>query len=172
MAWKPAANAPLGLPNVQPAVPDPVPPPGIMVGLIAPFIEDTQGPGQLIYLPGVAGLVAGDAVAYDLTPGAQAIVRLQTPGVSNSGRPVAIAISAPQAGQYAWFQVGGVAVVNAIAGTGIGPAMGSATAGQVGSAAVAGSQILGARILSAVGTPAAGKSYMMIDHCNMQGQIT
>lgn len=172
MAWKPAANAPLGLPNVLPVNPDPAPPSGIMIGLIAPFVEDTQGPGQLIYLPGVAGLVAGDLVAYDLTPGAQAVVRAVTPAVSNSGRPVAVAISAPQAGQYAWFQISGVAIVNAIAGTAVGPAMGSATAGSVGSAAVAGSQILGSRILSAVGTPSAGKSYMMIDHCNMQGQIT
>lgn len=170
MAWKPAANAALGLPNVQPAVPDAVP--LTLIGTVAPFVEDTQGAANLIYLPGVAGLLQGDMVVYDMTPGAQAVTRVATPGHSNTGRMIAIAINPVGAGQYGWFQLSGVAIVSAVAGVAIGIPYACATAGAVSSAVLAGSQVLGARVLSAVGTPIAGKAYMQLYDSNIQGQIT
>jgi len=169
MAWKTGTNAPLGLPAAT-AITNVGDPPKIAVGTIAQFVEDTQGPGDLIYLPGVASLLAGDIVSYDLLPGAQATTRYQN--VANTGRPVAVAVGAPQAGQYGWFQISGLAVVNALAGAVAGAVMGSATAGSVASAALAGGQVLNARFSSAVGTPSAGKAYVMLNRPFIQGQIT
>jgi hypothetical protein len=170
MAWKTGLNAPLGLPNaIQPITPDIAA--LVPVGTVAAFVEDTQGPGNLIYLPGVAGLLAGDAIIYDLLPGGAAVFRLANT-VANSGRPVAIALSAVGVGQYGWFQLSGVAVVNAIAGVAVGVVFVSATAGSLGSAVIAGSQILNARFSSGIGAPAAGKAYMTLYNPFIQGQIT
>lgn len=170
MAWKPDRNAPLGLPAAVPTTPDATA--AIAVGTIAMFIEDTQGEAELIYLPGVAALTAGDVVVYDLTPGAQAVTRIVKDTFANSGRPVAVALAPVLAGQFGWFQIGGVALVNTVAATAAGVAMNTATTGQLGNTADAGDQILNARILTAVGTPSAGKSYVQINRPFVQGQIT
>jgi hypothetical protein len=170
MAWKTGPNSPLGIPYGAPATADTVA--VVPVGTIATFFEDTQGPAECIYLPGVAATVAGDLVEYDLTPGAQATIRHSNATASNSGRPVAVALAATVAGQYGWYQIGGVAVVNATAGTVVGPCMATATAGSVNNAADAGDQILNARITTAVGTPSAGKAYVTLNRPFVQGQIT
>lgn len=171
MAWKTGLNAGLGLPNaIQPVVPDPTP--YVPVGTVASFWEDTLGPANLIYLPGIANVAAGDVVAYDLFPGNATVSRLVTPGNANNGRSVAVALSPVVTAQYGWFQITGVAIVNAIGGVVAGPAMGSGTAGSLGSAAVAGGQILGARFSSGVGTPATGKAYLTLNNPFIQGQIT
>jgi hypothetical protein len=81
-------------------------------------------------------------------------------------------LNAVGAGQYGWYQIGGLAIVSAVAGTVAGVCMATATAGSVGNTADAGDQILGARISSAVGTPAANKSYATINRPYVQGQIT
>lgn len=170
MAWKPDKNAPLGMPAVAPTTVDPAA--VVPVGTVQSFIEDTQGSCELIYLPGVANLVAGDVVVYDLTPGAQAITRIVKDTFANSGRAVAVAITPVLAGQFGWFQISGVAIVNTVAGTVAGVAMNTATTGQLGNTADAGDQILNARILTAVGTPAATKSYVQLNRPFVQGQIT
>jgi hypothetical protein len=171
MAWKTGLNAPLGLPNaIQPITPDPAP--VVPVGTVAGFVEDTLGPANLIYLPGIANVAAGDVVAYDLYPGSATVTRIVSPGNANNGRSVAVALAPVGTGQYGWFQLSGVAIVNAIAGVVAGVAFLSATAGSLGSAVIAGSQILGARMSSPVGTPAAGKAYMTLYNPFIQGQIT
>jgi hypothetical protein len=170
MAWKPGPNAPLGVANGVPVTPDLTA--LVPVGTIREFYEDTQGPGELIYLPGVAATVAGDLVEYDLTPGAQATVRHSNATASNSGRPVAVALAAVTAGLYGWYQISGVAIINATAASAAGAMFATATAGSVNSAADAGDQILNARLSTAVGTPAAGKAYATITRPFVQGQIT
>lgn len=170
MAWKTGPNTQLGLAQANPATPDSALA-GTPIGTIATFYDDAQGPAEFIYLPGVAGLVAGDVVSYDLTPGAQAITR-HSSAAPNTGRPVAVAIGAPQAGQYGWFQISGVASVNVTAGSAVGNAYGTATAGSLNSAAVNGDQIIGARLTTAVGTPAAGKAYLTLNRPSVQTQIT
>lgn len=170
MAWKPDKNAPLGTPNGIPVSPDITA--LFPVGTITQFVEDTQGPAELIYLPGVASLVAGDIVDYNLTPGSQAVVRHSNATASNKGSSVAIALAPVLAGQYGWFQISGVALANTVAGTVAGAAMGTATAGSLGNTADAGDQILNAAVLTAVGTPSAGKSYVQINRPFVQGQIT
>lgn len=144
----------------------------VPVGTIIRAYDDTQGEGEFIYLPGAANVAAGDAVLYDLTPGAQATTRHSNATGSNSGRPVAFAVQATPAGSFGWYQIGGVAIVSTIAGTVAGVMMGNATTGSVSNTADAGDQILGARISTAVGTPVANKSYATINRPYVQGQIT
>lgn len=168
--WKPGPNAPLGVANGIPTAADTTP--AVPVGTVREFFEDTQGPCELIYLPGAANVAAGDVVVYDLTPGAQSITRHVKDTFANTGRPVAVALAATVAGQYGWFQIGGVALVNTVAGTVAGVAMGTATTGNLGNTADAGDQILNARILTARGTPAANQSYVQINRPCTQSQIT
>lgn len=168
MAWKSNANSPLGYP-----VPGAVYTTAIVpVGTIAKFYDDTQGEGEFIFLPGVNGTVAGTVVEYDLAPGTQTTGRHTNATASNSGYPLAIATAATVAATYGWYQIGGVAIVNTIGGTGAGVAMGTATAGFLGNTADAGDQILNARIVTAVGTPAANQSYITISRPCVQSQIT
>lgn len=171
MAWKPASNEALGLPAVQTvaAFMDTVA--KVPVGTVASFTEDTQGMAKLIYLPGVAATVAGDVVEYDLTPAAQLTVRHSNATASNSGRPVAVALGPCVAGNFGWYQITGVAIVNATAASAVGAVNATATAGSVNSAADAGDQILNARLTTAVGTPAAGQAYMTMQYPFVQGQI-
>lgn len=168
MAWKSNTNAPLGgsIPgNVDVTA-------LVAVGTIAKFFDDALGEGEFIYLPGVAATVAGDVVEYSLAPGAQATIRHSNATASNSGRSVAVATAATVAGTFGWYQIGGIATVNTVGGTVAGVAMGTATTGSLGNTADAGDQILGARIETAVGTPAAGKSYVQLNRPFVQGQIT
>jgi predicted RecA/RadA family phage recombinase len=110
-------------------------------GMLAHAVDPVLGGGEFLYLPGVANLVAGSLVTYDqLTPS----VTLSVTG-AKGGSPVAVAMAAPQAGQYGWFQITGNALIAKTAGAGIaqGAAVGiTATAGQVttsaGGAATAG----------------------------------
>lgn len=169
--WKPGYNAALGLPVMNPTTVDPAA--VVPVGTIATFVEDTLGTsGEFIYLPGVAATVAGDIVLYDLTPGSQTTTRHSNATGSNSGRPVAIAMAAVLATQFGWYQISGVATVNATAASAAGGMFATATAGSVNSAADAGDQILNARLLTAVGTPSAGKAYALLQRPFVQGQIT
>ena len=169
MAWKTSANSPLGI-----SPPNGIADPNIVnqVGTIAKFVDELLGEGEFIYLPGVASCAAGDLVLYDLSPVSVTITRHTNATGSNSGRPLAIALGPTLAGQFGWFQISGATIVNAVAGTAIGPAFGSATAGQVSSTVDAGDQIMNARISSAVGVPAAGKCYMTLNRPHVQGQIT
>jgi hypothetical protein len=111
-------------------------------------------------------------VCFDLTPGAQSTTRLAKDAQNNTGRSVAFATAATVASTFGWYQIGGVATVNTVAATAAGVMMNTATTGSVGNTADAGDQILSARILTAVGTPAANKSYAHINRPCIQGQIT
>lgn len=169
MAWKPGANAPLGLPSPG-SVDDTA---GVQVGTIAKFYDDTQGEGEFIYLPGVASTAAGDCVEYDLAPGAQATVRHSNATATGKGWPVAIASAAVVATKFGWYQIGGVAIANVAAGFAAASAVfGTGTAGVLDDGADAGDQILNARGSSAIGTPAANKAYITLNRPFVQGQIT
>lgn len=173
MGFKTGPNAALGVPAITgtPAgTPDTSP--VVPVGTIVTMVDEVQGPAEFIYLPGVAALAANDLVVYDLLPGSVSVARAVNNTFANSGRSVAVAVAALTAAQYGWYQISGVAIVNAVAGTVAGVAMNTVTTGQVGNAADAGDQILNARISSAVGTPAAGKAYMTLNRPFIQGQIT
>lgn len=168
MAWKSDANSPLGAP--VPGGVDTVA--QVPVGTIATFYDDSFGVGEFIYLPGVAATVAGDCVEYDLAPGAQVTVRHTNATASNSGRPVAIAMAATVAATFGWYQIGGLAIINVAAGMAPGNLFGTAVAGVLDDGADAGDQILSARCSTAIGTPAANKSYATLNRPFVQGQIT
>lgn len=173
MPFKTGPNAPLGIPNPYGSpsgTPDTTA--QVPIGTIATFVDETQGPCEFIYLPGVANTAKGDIVLYSLAPGAQSTTRHTNATGSNSGRPVAFALQPILASQFGWYQIGGLTLVSAVAGTVAGVMMATATAGSVGNTADAGDQILGAYLLTAVGTPEASKSYAMISRPCVQGQIT
>jgi len=170
MAFKTSYNSALGIPDIAPATVDAVA--RYPVGTTIKAYDDTLGEGEFIYLPGVASTVAGDLIEYDLTPAAQATVRGSNATSSNAGRPVAFAMGATVANTFGWYQIGGLAVVNAVAATAAGAMYASATAGSISSTLDAGDQILNARISSGVGTPSAGKCYATINRPFKQGNIT
>lgn len=146
----------------------------VPVGTIVRAFDDAGvlGHAEFIYLPGVASCVAGDCVVYDLTPGAQAIVRTLSGTHLNTGRSVAWALNPCVAGEFGWFQISGIIVANGIAGGAIGKCMLTTTAGCVDDTAIAGCQIGGALVGSAYNTPAAGKVYVVADRPRIQTQIT
>lgn len=169
MVFKTGANSQLGVPNFQPTIADTTP--MCPVGTIVKGYDDVQGDGEFIYLPGVASLAYGDAIVYDLAPGAQAVVRTLSGTHLNTGRPVAFAMAAILAGQYGWFQISGVAVASVLAAFAANlPIFLTTTAGNIDDAAVAGCQILGARSSSAIATPLAGKAYVTCNRPHIQGQ--
>lgn len=170
MVWKTSYNQALGQPAFDLNSVDTVA--RVAIGTVVKGYDDVFGEGEFIYLPGVASCAAGDAVVYDLLPSGPAVVRALSGTHANSGRPVAFALQPAVAGQYGWFQINGLAIVSANAGAAAGVLMLSATAGGVSNAVLAGAQVLGARLSSAVGTPVAAKAYATIARPCVQSQIT
>lgn len=134
------------------------------LGLRVQAHDPVYGVGEFIYLPGVASTVAGDLVAYDTR-------ELTTSRITTTNRgPLAVAMSANVASQYGWYQIFGMAVVNAgtVADNTIPYA--TATPSVIDDAVVAGAQIDNARIKAADGTPSAGKCVVHITYPSMNGQ--
>lgn len=142
-------------------------------GTIVRAVDDTQGAGEFIYLPGLAAISIGTAVLYDLTPGTEVIVIADSDLHLNKGWPLAVALVPVLAGQFGWFQIGGVAKTVAVAGCAAGRCFLDPTnaTGALDDTAINGCQVLGARILTAVGTPAANFAYTYINRPMVQGQV-
>ena len=96
------------------------------------------GGGEFIYLKATATLVMGGLSVWDVSYNATAV-----PNTGNTGRSVAAALFPMTTGQFGWFQIGGMAAVNATASVAAGVTFGITAAGQVGANA-AGKQILNA----------------------------
>lgn len=129
------------------------------LGTILKGLDPVYGEGEFIYLKGVASTVAGTLVDYDNNAGTTTI----TPATAGTG-PVAIAMSANVAGQYGWYQIGGVAAIaapNAVV-VGADVYMLAATPGSVDDAVVANEAILGAKFVSLTGVPSAGLALVQI----------
>lgn len=170
MPFKTSYNAALGQPSINLAGVDTYA--RVAIGTIVKGFDDLLGEGEFMYLPGAAGVLAGDHVVFDLLPGAASVTRSTAAGQVNSAQPSAVAVAAVPAGSFGWYQVSGVAVVNVVAGSAAGRAFLSATAGALTSTAAAGVHLLGARLSSAVGNPAAGQAYITLARPAVQGQIT
>ena len=107
--------------------------------------EPVLGFGEFVYLQGVASTVAGSTVTYNPFTG----VTTLDAATANDGSPIAVALAPTVAGLFGWYQVSGTTLVANNATAAVGNAFRKAT-GQIGSAAVAGTQILGgAKILVA-----------------------
>lgn len=139
------------------------------LGTIVAATDPVYGAGEFIYLKGVASTVVGSMVDYDPYLATTTL----SPATGGVG-PVAIAMSANVASQYGWYQIAGVAAVKAPNAMTVGADVHSlaATPGSVDDAAVAGEQILNAKVTTTTGTPSSGLALITINRPFHQGQIT
>lgn len=139
------------------------------LGTIVSANDPVYGGGEFIYLKGVASTVVGTMVDYDEYLGTTAL----SPATGGIGQ-VAVAMSANVANQYGWYQIQGSAVVRAPNAMVVGADVFSlaATPGSVDDAAVAGEQILNAKVSTTTGTPSTGLAVIQINRPFHQGQIT
>lgn len=125
-----------------------------VLGTIFPASDPVFGGGEFIYLKGAASTAAGDVIDYDLLAG----TTTRTPATGGNG-PVAIAVAAIVANKFGWYQIAGIATVNAPTVAAVGDCYVSAIA-TLDEGAVSGEAILGAEFVTITngGTPAAGAS--------------
>lgn len=111
--------------------------------------DDTYGPGEFIYLAGVASTAVGSWVTFNQDDHTTALL------AANAIGPVAIAMSANTAAtSYGWYQIYGKAVGLCLAlFADNGNVYATATAGSVDDAIVAGDRVKNAKGASAIGTP-------------------
>ena len=121
--------------------------------------DPTYGPGEFIYLQGVASTAVGSWVTFNQDDGTTALL------AANAIGPVAVAMSANVADQYGWYQIYGKAVGEALTGfADNGNVYATATAGSVDDAIVAGDRVKNAKGASAVDTPSAGLAEFEIQY--------
>lgn len=139
------------------------------LGTLVNATDPVYGGGEFIYLKGIGSTVVGSMVDYDEYLGTTAL----SPATGGIGQ-VAVAMSANVANQYGWYQIQGSAVVKAPNAMVVGADVFSlaATPGSVDDAAVAGEQILNAKVSTTTGTPSTGLAVIQINRPFHQGQIT
>lgn len=109
------------------------------------------GTGEFIYLQGVASTVVGSFVTYSQDDNSTALL------VANAIGPVATSMSINVASSYGWYQIFGKAVGKGLASLADNANIyGTATAGSVDDAIVAGDRVQMAKTASALDTPSTG----------------
>lgn len=136
----------------------------------------TQGGIEAIYLQGVANTRTGMLVTYNTRDGSTTLVPTSN---KNKGWPIAVATCANNTtGSWAWYQIGGVAIVRKDAadfGTAASVYASSANAGYITPFAASGS---GAALLGAITVNSASVAsttstiYVEIDRPHLQGAVT
>jgi hypothetical protein len=129
------------------------------LGTVCRAISDTYGEGEFIYLLGVASTVVGLMVRYNATTYQTTLLASAT----NLGVPIAVAMSACDAGQYGWYQIGGNAVIKKTA-VAVTPGVAvflSATTGRIKVVASNGRGIIGAKSANLT-TVSAGVSSVVV----------
>jgi len=111
--------------------------------------DETYGPGEFIYLAGVASTAIGSWVTFNQDDHTTALL------AANAIGPVAIAMSANTAAtSYGWYQIYGKAVGLTLTGfVDNANVYATATAGSVDDAVVAGDRVKNCKGASAIGTP-------------------
>lgn len=113
--------------------------------------DPTYGPGEFIYLKGVASTAIGSVVLFNLDDWSTSLA------TANDKGPIAVAMSANVADQYGWYQIYGKGVAKVLASfADNGDCYLTATAGSVDDADVAGDFIRGMKGASAIDTPSTG----------------
>jgi hypothetical protein len=158
MAYTPNENALIGQ-----AIADTSTTKKAMLGTRVRAKDPTYGPGEFIYLKGVASTAVGDAVVYDLDDWTTARATTSTTGF------VAIAMSANVANQYGWYQIFGKGVVTAGTVADNAKVWATATPGTVDDATADGYMIHNAWFASADGTPSAGLAEVQIMYPYIDG---
>lgn len=123
----------------------------VPVGTRCQGIDGTYGPGEFIYLKGVASTAVGSLVTFYPDDYTTALL------VANAIGQVAVAMAATVANTYGWYQIygkGACKVVAAVADNGL--VYACATAGSGDDAATAGDRVKNAIFASATDGPATG----------------
>ena len=134
------------------------------LGRVITAYDPTLGEGEFIYLLGVANTVVGSAVTYNATTFQTSIAI----GTANQGGTVAVAMSANVAGQYGWYQVGGLTSIKktaVIVSAAKKVYLVSSTVtgnGRISAASVTGKQILGARSANLTAVASATSTVMVM----------
>jgi hypothetical protein len=103
------------------------------IGTIVRAVDPTYGPGEFIYLKGVASTVVGSWVLINADDWTTSLL------TANDRGPVGVAMSANVANQYGWYQITGKAVGKCLTQfADNGRVYITATAGSVDDASVAG----------------------------------
>ena len=117
------------------------------------------GVGEFIYLQGVADTVVGSCVTYSQDDNSTALL------VADAIGPVAFAMSINVASSYGWYQIFGKAVTKGLASLADNANIyGTATAGSVDDAIVAGDRVQNAKTASALDTPSTGLAEVEIQY--------
>lgn len=123
------------------------------------FGANQNGEGEFIYLLGVASTAVGSWVTYNQDNSGTSLL------AANAIGPTAIAMSANVANQFGWYQIFGKAIGLALAAfADNGNVYGTATAGSVDDAIVAGDRVQNAKGASAVDSPATGMAEFEISY--------
>lgn len=123
----------------------------VPVGTRRHAVDPTYGPGEFIYLLGVASTAVGSVVVYN--PDNFSTVLADADDVG----PIAVAMSANVASQYGWYQIYGKGVAKVLTGfADDADCYLTATDGSIDDTDVAGDYIRGMKGASAIGTPSAG----------------
>ena len=127
------------------------------LGLRVRAVDPVYGDGEFIYLLGVASTAVGSAVVYNADDYSTALL------AANAIGPVAFAMSANVANQYGWYQIYGKAVGKVLTGfVDNANVYGTATAGSVDDAIVAGDRVQNCKGASAIDTPSTGLAELEI----------
>lgn len=120
-------------------------------GTFVTAIDQYWGTGEFIYARANGSIRAfGLCVltpVFDSALGSWRFDMTEVPNTANLGRMLAVSALALTAGQYSWFQIGGITPVNCSASVAADTTFGIAAAGQ-GGANSAGKQILNARVIA------------------------
>jgi hypothetical protein len=117
------------------------------LGTIIRAYDPTLGEGEFIYLKGVASTVVGSLVVYNNNAGTTTLA----PNTAGLAKSVAVAMAACTAGNFGWYQIGGIATVKktAVKVNPNVPIFLSGTAGRVMPTAASGKEILNAVTVNA-----------------------
>lgn len=118
------------------------------LGMIVQAIDPIYGAGEFIYLLGLAATAVGSWVTYNGDDFSSTLL------AANAIGPVAVSMSANVAAQWGWYQISGKAIGLALAAFADNANVyGTATAGSVDDAVVAGDRVQNCKGASALGVP-------------------
>lgn len=131
----------------------------VPVGTVRSAVDPDYGPGEFIYLSGVASTVVGSVVTFNPDDFSTALA------AANAVGPVAVSMSANGASQYGWYQIYGKGVAKVLTGfVDNADCYLTATAGSIDDADVAGDYIRGMKGASAIDTPSTGLAEVELWH--------
>lgn len=140
------------------------------LGTIIRAEDATLGEGEFIYLEGCASTKVGSLVIWNNSASTTTLA----PSTAHLGESVAVAMGACTAGEFGWYQIGGVATVlkTAVKVSPNVPIFLSGTAGRIFPTATSGKEILNAVTVNAATVASATSTVLVqINRPFAQGQV-